>query len=94
VPARDGYEAVGLATSLVHYDLLVTDTVMPGPSGLPLARQLELPRTLLISGYEPDDATRALIEEAGVELLLKPFTATDFVAAIRRLLEAPTSKPH
>jgi PAS domain S-box-containing protein len=71
-------------------DLLVTDVVMPGTSGLELGRRIRLKREdlkiLFISGYLDPSGT----EESRVPiepLLPKPFTKLEMAQALRTLLD-------
>jgi PAS domain S-box-containing protein len=70
-------------------ELLLTDIIMPGMSGVELSDQvaLRLPGlpVLFISGY-PDDALRHRAVELGQDLLLKPFSAEDLLDRIGRKL--------
>jgi two-component system, cell cycle sensor histidine kinase and response regulator CckA len=70
-------------------ELLVTDVVMPGKSGIELSRELRgrAPdlKVLLLSGYPGRDA-RALREEAGAAYLSKPVTPTELLSQIDQLL--------
>ena len=70
-------------------ELLVTDVVMPGMSGVELSRQLRsrLPalKVLLFSGY-PGRHTHALSGEAGVEYLAKPVAPKELLSRIDQLL--------
>jgi len=72
-------------------DLLVTDTVMPGASGVELARELlgarPSMRVLFVSGY-PDDREmqeRAQERDRRVAYLDKPFSIADLADAIHDL---------
>lgn len=77
-------------------DLVILDFSMPGIDGPELYRRIlagwptKSPRVLFVSGrtelrgYEDDPDILA------VPLLVKPFTLTEFVTAITRLLEVPT----
>ena len=73
-----GEEALGLARdSAEPIDLLATDVMMPGMSGLELSQRLraerpELP-VLYLSGYAADVLPEAL--PAGTRFLPKPFTS-------------------
>ena len=84
-------EAAALADgSPERIDLLVTDVVMPGTTGVALAHEIERlrpgTRALFLTGY-PDHADLAgLPPEA---LLEKPFTPEDLAAKVRGLLDAP-----
>lgn len=72
-------------------DMLVTDIVMPGMSGVALARQFlaRHPRSavLYISGYPGVELTRRGLEESA-EILVKPFAAEYLLGRIRELLDA------
>ena len=69
--------------------LLVTDIVMPGPSGIELARELRATRpalpVLLVSGYAADDLDGALREPA-TRFLAKPFTFAQLAGAVGALI--------
>ncbi|MCO5170541.1 MAG: ATP-binding protein [Planctomycetes bacterium] len=77
-------------------DLLLTDVVMSGMSGVELARRLRAARpdlrVLLVSGYAPE-----LLEAGDAPpgpLLLKPFSAGALTARVREVLEAaPARQP-
>ena len=73
-------------------DLILTDVVMPGVSGVELAdRAVELRPgmpVLFMSGYsERDVADRG--GRTGAMLLNKPFRAGELLAAVRKVLEGP-----
>ncbi|MCM2257754.1 MAG: response regulator [Vicinamibacteria bacterium] len=72
-------------------DVLVTDVVMPGLSGLELARRLRERRpglhVLFISGYSGDALAGRDGLEAGVRLLEKPFTPEALLRALRAALD-------
>lgn len=85
--AGDGDEALALAEQLDDLALVVSDIVMPGVSGLTLARRLKTERpdvrVILFSGFsieEIDDAE-------GLVILGKPWEKSQLAAAIN----APTS---
>lgn len=88
--ATDALEAVGRLEREI--DLLVTDIVMPGPSGLDLAQRLQkrLPRlrVLFISGYSDSPLLRAGLAREGSAFLQKPFTADALERRVRELLDA------
>ena len=86
-----GHAAEALALARVapeKLDLLVTDVVMPGPSGTVLATELRRARpdlrVLLVSGY----AREALVTGAdGAHFLQKPFTPAGLQARVREILD-------
>lgn len=70
-------------------DLLLTDVAMPGLSGQELARlaRVRWPgiRVLYTSGYSNDELD-GLMQDAG--FLQKPFTPTELMAKVKKLIEA------
>lgn len=87
--AADGREALQLLEDRPQlFDLVLTDIVMPGMSGVELARHLNRirpeMRVVFMSGYA-DDPLMDKIEE-GALLLSKPFTAAALLDAIRQSL--------
>jgi PAS domain S-box-containing protein len=88
VLAANANEALGLARTLPFPpDLLLTDIVLPGMSGRELASNLRetLPqlRVLLMSGYMPQDLSRA---RGKFDFLPKPFTIDTLGARLRAVL--------
>jgi YesN/AraC family two-component response regulator len=77
-------------------DLLVADVVAPGMSGPVLAerltaRQPDL-KVLYISGYDHSHVVQTYVLSRGCELLSKPFTASELMEAVKKLVEgAPKS---
>jgi two-component system cell cycle sensor histidine kinase/response regulator CckA len=76
-----------------HFDLLITDVVMPNSSGLDLAEQVTErwpgTRVLLISGFLNDHALGDL--DARFAFLAKPFTPKDLQGKVREVLASPLS---
>jgi CheY-like chemotaxis protein len=66
------------------WDALLTDVVMPDTDGVTLAREIDAPHTLFMSGY---DAAGLTAQEA--HFLQKPFELPDLFRAMRRLLDEP-----
>jgi PAS domain S-box-containing protein len=91
----NGHEALALAPTLPHLDLLLTDVVMPGMSGVDLARQLTLARpdlrVIFASGYTGDSLIRAGARET-VPFLDKPFTAETLLLRVREVLDRPVGR--
>jgi two-component system cell cycle sensor histidine kinase/response regulator CckA len=92
VVAPDGATALEIAKDR-SIDLLLTDVVMPGQSGLDLAAAVRLinrqVRVLFMSGY-----TAAALDHRGTigqgdRLLEKPFTPAGLGRAVRRALDEP-----
>jgi PAS domain S-box-containing protein len=93
VTAADGREALDVAMGrLPEIDLLVSDAVMPGVTGLQLARRLRVQRPdlpiLFISGWASDAFEQEWRTEPRVDLLLKPFSVGDFLARVASLTGA------
>jgi DNA-binding response OmpR family regulator len=91
--AADAAHALTLADGLDGgYDVLVTDVVMPGGSGLDLADELARRDgsrpLLLISGFNAETVDRRSSMPAGSAFLEKPFESAELLAAVRSLLDA------
>ncbi|MCA9791267.1 MAG: response regulator, partial [Candidatus Eremiobacteraeota bacterium] len=90
VVAVDRGEQAVAAAHGEAFDLIVADVRMEGMDGIDALRQMraDLPdsRAMVISGYSSEaDSIRAI--QAGVEdYLKKPFSAKQFLDAVRRLL--------
>ncbi len=89
VQARSAEEALEVAKKrLSAIDLLVSDVVMPGRSGVYLARKLlsrrpDLP-VILVSGHLQDGDRRGMPQ--GVRFVQKPFSADELVDHVRTVL--------
>jgi two-component system, cell cycle sensor histidine kinase and response regulator CckA len=94
--AGDGHEALQLVEdSPQSFRLVLTDIVMPGMSGVELARHLsrirpEL-RVVFMSGYADDPLMDKI--DRGALLLSKPFTAAALLDAIRHCLSGDSGGP-
>jgi PAS domain S-box-containing protein len=88
----DGGEPALRLAAAEALDVLVTDVVMPGMSGLELADRVAELRpgmpVLFVSGYAEDAVENRLLRSAGRELLGKPFRPQQLVERVRRLLPA------
>jgi YesN/AraC family two-component response regulator len=94
ISARSGSEALAALPLMSSTpDLMITDIVMPDLNGIELARRVveafAAIRVLYISGYTEDAIVHHGILQEGVELLQKPFTATDLLQKVSGMLEAP-----
>jgi PAS domain S-box-containing protein len=91
ISAPDPVAALELA-SREHFDVVVTDVVMPKMSGAELADRIaekfDQTRFVFISGY-----THEVIDEGRLSptarFLAKPFTSAELVDAVRGVLDAP-----
>jgi PAS domain S-box-containing protein len=96
--ASSGVEAAQVARAHADIDLLLTDVVMPGISGVELARQLRQThptmRALLMSGY-PNEALSAygVLDPGDMALITKPFAPALLARRIEELLypDRPTA---
>ena len=88
IEAASGEEAMELADQIDDLRLVVSDIVMPGISGLTLARHLRATRpdvqVILVSGFSTEDHG----EDEGLVILGKPWEKNDLAAAIRLPAEA------
>jgi PAS domain S-box-containing protein len=91
--AANGQDALALAKTLPHVDLLFTDMVMPGLGGIELSRLLTAlhpdVRTLYASGYSDEALAKGFLSEGPVPYLAKPFTSDELLTRIREILESP-----
>jgi len=90
--APDAETASAILEASPPPELIVTDVMLPGASGLELAKRVEAlgdpPRVLLMSGY----SQRSLAEhglDVASPVLHKPFTARDLVVRVREVLDRP-----
>ena len=94
IVASDGAEAIrAVERSRKRVDLLLTDVVMPGMSGLELAQRLATVypamKVLYISGYPEGGITHHGVLDKGLAFLAKPFTPLMLLEKIRDVLGTP-----
>jgi PAS domain S-box-containing protein len=90
--AQDGAAALRVASEHAgQIDIVVSDVVMPGMSGLEVVHELRRARpqikALLVSGYTDDALGAHGVLDVDIELLLKPFTPAALAAKIRDVLD-------
>ncbi len=92
--ASDAVSAMKVAeenAGTIH--LLLTDVIMPGPSGAELAVQMKRvhpeTRVLFMSGYTDDALGHHGVLDEGVMLLEKPFTRNSLLLKVREVFERP-----
>jgi CheY-like chemotaxis protein len=90
--AEDGFDALAVAETFSgRIDLLITDVVLPGLDGRALTTRLRKRRpgirVLYMTGYTNDEMLRRGIIDDRVNLLDKPFNATELGDAVRRALQ-------
>ncbi|MFN7980639.1 MAG: response regulator [Vicinamibacterales bacterium] len=101
---RAGYSVVALATAeeamegehVTHADLLLTDVMLRGKTGVDLANALRarVPglKVVYMSGNVADDAARESVVSPDARFLAKPFTRTMLLEAVRSLASSsPTT---
>lgn len=90
-----GPEAIALATRR-PFDLLVTDIRMQGMDGLECLSALRkvrpAMRSIVMTGYASEEAPGRAVALGADDYLYKPFQLQDFMAAVRRVLEAPQER--
>src|SRR5262245_44930024 len=78
--ARDGEEAMAIMAD-EHFDVVISDIIMPGLSGLDLLRKARAlhPRTLfvLITAYATVETAVEALREGASDYVLKPFKFDD-----------------
>jgi PAS domain S-box-containing protein len=97
VAVPGGREALDVGKAGEHFDLLLTDVVMPEMSGPELAVKLrtqypQLP-VLYMSGYTDDVLSAHELSQDATAFLRKPFGNAELVAAARALLDGQPWAP-
>jgi len=91
--ANNGAEALEML-AVRDFKLVITDLVMPNLNGLNLINAIRVKRPklplILISGYLPKDAGKAIIDETAA-FLQKPVNPTALVMAVERVLSKSKS---
>ena len=91
--AGSAEEALRLVKASEPFDALITDLSMPGMGGRQLAMLLRqrFPglKVLYVSGYPESSIAHGGVVDAGLDLLQKPFVATELLARLRQVLERP-----
>jgi PAS domain S-box-containing protein len=95
IEASNGEDALAkLPPSGSQLDLVVTDLIMNGMGGVELAGELSRLRPeveiLFISGYAEDQHKLPLVAGSNPHFAAKPFSADEFLAKIRDILEGKT----
>ena len=89
--ARNGDEALALATGGTTFDVVLLDVRMPGPSGLEVCRALssarpELP-VVLMTAFGDMDAAIAALRAGAHDFLTKPFETDALDVVLKRAAE-------
>lgn len=86
--AHNGEEGLKLIQSL-HPDIVITDVVMPGLTGLEMmdrAAGLKDINYIFLSGYQEFDYVRHALRAGAVDYLLKPVEAADLKGTLLRMM--------
>ncbi len=74
------------------FDLLLTDMMLPGASGIEVARGLSARwpalKVVLMSGYAQDDDVRRTVSRGELRFLQKPFDMATLARELRAALES------
>jgi two-component system response regulator RegX3 len=87
--AADGDEASGLLGNGIHYDLLILDIMMPGPSGLDICRDVRSRSAVPIIVLTAKDAEvdKVVGLEVGADdYVTKPFSVRELLGRVRAQL--------
>jgi PAS domain S-box-containing protein len=89
----DGVQAIGTAHEAERIDVLITDVVMPGMSGIELAEQMmdsyPLMGVVLLSGYTAETLDLERVTAQGATFVSKPVSSNQLLRAV---LEAVASR--
>ncbi len=96
--ASESASAIAAAEGSVHpIDLLLTDVILPGASGVHLAQQLSRGRpqmrVLYVSGYTADTIVHHGGHDPSFAFLTKPFSLLTLARKIRSILDSHQSVP-
>jgi CheY-like chemotaxis protein len=94
--AMDGPSAIEMVEhSQQHIDLLLTDVIMPGLNGQDVAERVRALRpdirVLFMSGYNEEAVLRDGVLAAGAAFLEKPFSPSELLNRVRRILQTKSS---
>jgi DNA-binding NtrC family response regulator len=93
LPAEDGHAAMRILAE-EHVDVLFTDVVMPGLSGIELAKQARRLQPHLKVIFATGHAVRAHEAAQIGKLLIKPLRAQQIEVELRELLACMSATPH
>ncbi len=92
IVANDGIAALALIDRGENFGLIFSDVVMPGMSGIDLAREVRRRRPdlpiLLTSGFASPVAVRDEVKAEGIAFLPKPYRRAALATKIREVIDA------
>ncbi|MES1187476.1 MAG: response regulator [Myxococcales bacterium] len=92
LPAACAEDALAAVEKGVHFDLLLTDVLLPGIDGLELFRRLVAQRgnfpVVFMSGYTDNVLAEKGLQETGAAFLQKPFSHGELASKVRAALDA------
>jgi two-component system cell cycle sensor histidine kinase/response regulator CckA len=95
--APDGPTALAVANDHPEIDLLLADVVMPGMTGLEVARRMNSRRPgipiVLMSGYAEEGLPLLAARDTELGFLAKPFTTEALEGTVREALDRARSEP-
>ena len=90
IEAENGDDALEIVKKREHFDVLVTDVVMPKMDGPTLSKKVRdiypEAKTIFISGYTEDTFRNNLDHDAKIHFLPKPFTLKDLATKVKEVL--------
>ena len=76
-----------------NVDLVMTDVIMPGLSGVEMVQKMSasyvLKKVLFVSGYSEKKLSEQSFDQAGFHFIEKPYTARELFRKLREILETP-----
>ena len=88
----DGDEAIDALNDEGHFDVLLTDIVMPGADGIEVAREMAAhsptTRIMFITGFAAVALSAGARAPAGAKVLAKPVHLREIVAEVERMIAA------
>jgi len=96
LPAACAEDALAAVKKGVHFDLLLTDVLLPGIDGLELFRRLVAQRgnfpVVFMSGYTDNVLAEKGLQETGAAFLQKPFSHGELASKVRAALDAHVTR--
>ena len=86
--AHDGGEAIEICNNREHhFDLIITDLIMPDMNGVEMLKQINMDTKILyMSGYQPDSFIKDIFSH-DTNYLQKPFNPLTLAKKVREVLE-------